>query len=246
MVTLLTIILATFLITLCVWIAVFFIFFEKEFLNKILIFLVSLSAGSLMGGAFLHLLPEASEMLSTNLLFGTFLFSFVFFFLVEKVLHWRHCHEGGCHIHTFGYMNLFGDSVHNFIDGLIIASTFMVDTQLGIATTLAVAIHEIPQEIGDFGVLIYAWFKNKTALILNYIVAFTVVLGGIAGFFFFSYTEGILPYLLPFAAGGFVYIAASDLMPEIKKEANIKKSMTAFSIFVLGILLMYLVKLINH
>jgi len=242
MITLLTIILATFLITLCVWIAVFFIFFEKDFLNRIVIFLVSLSAGSLMGGAFLHLLPEASEMLDVNSLYGTFLISFVLFFLIEKIFHWRHCHSGNCTVHTFGYMNLFGDSIHNFIDGLIIASTFIVDFKLGLATTLAVAIHEIPQEIGDFGVLIYAGFKNKTALILNYVVALTVVFGGIVGYFSFSHLEGILPYLLPFAAGGFVYIAASDLMPEIKKETNIKKSITAFAIFVLGIFLMYLLK----
>lgn len=246
MFTLLTIIVSTFLITLCVWIAVFFIFFEKEFLDKILIFLVSLSAGSLMGGAFLHLLPEASEVLNANSLYGTFLLSFVLFFLIEKIFHWRHCHSDNCSVHTFGYMNLFGDSVHNFIDGLIIASTFMVDFKLGLATTLAVAIHEIPQEIGDYGVLIYAGFKNKTALILNYIIAFTVVLGGVTGYFFFSYVEAVIPYLLPFAAGGFVYIAASDLMPEIRKEENIKKSVTAFAVFVLGILLMYLLKIISE
>jgi len=246
MITLLTIILATFLITLCVWIAVFFIFFEKKFLDKIVIFLVSLSAGSLMGGAFLHLLPEASEMLSINSLYGTFLISFVAFFLIEKIFHWRHCHKSDCPVHTFGYMNLFGDSVHNFIDGILIASTFIIDFKLGLATTLAVAIHEIPQEIGDYGVLIYAGFKSKTALILNYIVALTVVLGGIVGYFFLSRIEWVLPYLLPIAAGGFVYIAASDLMPEIRKETNIKKSVTAFAIFVLGILLMYLVKFISH
>jgi zinc and cadmium transporter len=242
MITLFSIILATFLITLCVWVAVFFIFFEKKFLDKIVIFLVSLSAGSLMGGAFLHLLPEASGMLEANSLYGTFLISFVAFFLIEKLFHWRHCHEGECAVHTFGYMNLVGDSIHNFIDGLMIASTFMLDLKLGIATTLAVAIHEIPQEIGDYGVLIYAGFKNKTALFINYIIALTVVLGGIVGYFLFLHVEVILPYLLPFAAGGFVYIAASDLIPEIRKELNLRKSITAFAIFVLGIILMYLVK----
>ena len=242
MITLFSIILATFLITLCVWVAVFFIFFEKKFLDKIVIFLVSLSAGSLMGGAFLHLLPEASGMLEANSLYGTFLISFVAFFLIEKLFHWRHCHEGECAVHTFGYMNLVGDSIHNFIDGLMIASTFMLDLKLGIATTLAVAIHEIPQEIGDYGVLIYAGFKNKTALFINYIIALTVVLGGIVGYFLFLHVEIILPYLLPFAAGGFVYIAASDLIPEIRKELNLRKSITAFAIFVLGIILMYLVK----
>jgi zinc and cadmium transporter len=185
-------------------------------------------------------------MLEANTLFGIFLLSFAGFFLLEKVLHWRHCHKAECEVHTFGYMNLFGDSIHNFIDGLVIAAAFMVDFKLGVATTLAVAIHEIPQEIGDYGVLIYAGFKNKTALILNYVVSLTVVLGGIVGYFMFQHLESILPYLLPFAAGGFVYIAASDLMPEIKKEKNLKKSMVSFLVFIIGILLMFLIKIINH
>jgi zinc and cadmium transporter len=242
MTTLLSIILSTFLITLCVWVAVFFIFFKKESLSKTTVFLVSLSAGALMGGAFFHLLPEASSNISIDLLFGIFLFSFVCFFLVEKLLHWRHCHKENCEIHTFGYMNLVGDSIHNFIDGLIIASTFMVNPSLGVATTLAIAIHEIPQEIGDYGVLIYAGFTKKKALILNYTVALTVVLGGVIGYFSFSYLENILPYLLPFAAGGFVYIAASDLIPEIRKELNIKKSMISVLVFILGIIFMYIIK----
>jgi zinc and cadmium transporter len=242
MITLLSIILATFLITLCVWVAVFFIFFKKESLEKITVFLVALSAGALMGGAFLHLLPEASEKISINSLFGIFLVSFVCFFLIEKLLHWRHCHKESCNIHTFGYMNLFGDSIHNFIDGLIIASTFMVNPSLGIATTLAIAMHEIPQEIGDYGVLIYAGFTKKKALLLNYVVAFTVVIGGIVGYFSFNHLENILPYLLPFAAGGFVYIASSDLIPEIRKELNTKKSMISVFIFIIGIMFMYFIK----
>jgi len=246
MISLMTIILFTFLISLCVWIGVLFVFFKKEFLNKILIFLVSLSAGSLMGGAFLHLLPEASEVLEMDVLFGIFLISFIGFFLLEKVLHWRHCHKAECAVHSFGYMNLFGDSIHNFIDGLVIAAAFMVDFRLGIATTLAVALHEIPQEIGDYGVLIYAGFKIRTALILNYLVALTVVLGGVVGYFMFQYVGSLLPYLLPIAAGGFVYIAASDLMPEIKKEMNLQRSMISFLVFILGILLMFLIKLIGH
>jgi len=244
--TLFAIILATFLITLCVWVAVLFMFFKKEVLDKILIFLVSLSAGALMGGAFLHLLPEASEAMSIDSLFGVFLISFITFFLIEKILHWRHCHKADCSVHTFGYMNLVGDSVHNFIDGLVIASVFMVDIKLGIATTLAVAIHEIPQEIGDYGVLIYAGFSRKMALILNYAVALTVVLGGIVGYLLFSSLESFLPFLMPFAAGGFVYIAASDLMPEIRKESNLGKSIISFLVFIIGIAIMYLVKFIGH
>jgi zinc and cadmium transporter len=242
----LSILVGTFAITLCVWIGVFFVFFKKETLSKIVLFLVSLSAGALMGGAFLHLMPEASEQIEPQSVFGIFLISFVAFFLIEKILHWRHCHKADCSVHTFGYMNLIGDSIHNFIDGLVIAGAFMIDVSLGIATTLAVAIHEIPQEIGDYGVLVHSGLSNKKALILNYIVACTVVVGGVVGYFSFSHLEIFIPYLLPFAAGGFVYIAASDLMPEIRKETNLKKSIGTVLVFIVGIMLMYTMTLIEH
>jgi zinc and cadmium transporter len=235
---------ATFSISLCVFVAVFFLYLKKETLSKITLFLVSLSAGALMGGAFLHLLPEAASKIEAEKLYLVTLSAFIFFFFMEKLLHWRHCHKADCPIHTFGYMNLFGDSIHNFIDGLVIASTFLIDFKLGIITTLAIALHEIPQEIGDFGVLIHAGFNKKKALILNFLVALTVVLGGIVGYFISFLLESIIPYLLPFAAGGFIYIAASDLMPEIRKEPSLKKSIGSFIIFILGIALMFLIKLI--
>ncbi|MFH1938342.1 MAG: ZIP family metal transporter [Patescibacteria group bacterium] len=240
------IIAASLLISFCVWAAVLFLYFNKETLSKITLFLVSLSAGALMGGAFLHLLPEASHEVETHKLYLIVLIAFIFFFFMEKLLFWRHCHKDNCQIHTFGYMNLFGDALHNFIDGLVIASTFLIDFKLGLATTLAIALHEIPQEIGDFGVLIYAGFKKKKALIINYVVALTVVLGGIVGYFISFSLHNIIPYLLPFAAGGFIYIAASDLMPEIRKESNFKRSVNSFAVFILGIILMFAIKLINH
>jgi zinc and cadmium transporter len=233
------IILATFAITLCVWIAVLLFFIKKEILSKITLFLVSLSAGTLMGGAFLHLLPEASEKIESEELFLISLLAFVVFFLVEKILHWRHCHKGNCETHTFGYMNLVGDSIHNFIDGLMIAAAFIVDIKLGVITTFAIALHEIPQEIGDFGVLLHAGFKKSKALVYNYLVASVIVLGGIAGYFISSFSENIIIYLLPFAAGGFIYVASSDLLPELRKEINLKKSMASFIFFLIGIGIMY-------
>lgn len=238
------IIIACLAISLCVWVAVIFLYLKKQTLHRITLFLVSLSAGALMGGAFLHLLPEASAEVEINKLYLIVLVAFIFFFLMEKLLFWRHCHKENCSIHTFGYMNLVGDSLHNFIDGLIIASTFLIDIKLGMVTTLAIALHEIPQEIGDFGVLIHAGFEKKKALIVNYLVALTVVLGGIIGYFISFNLHEIIPYLLPFAAGGFIYIAASDLMPELRKETNLKRSISSFAVFILGIVLMFLVKLI--
>lgn len=242
MTTLLSILLASFLISLCVFIAILFLFFKKETLSKISLFLVSFSAGAFMGGAFLHLLPEALEEIEADKLCLIVLISFVFFFFMEKLLHWRHCHKEDCKIHTFGYMNLFGDAIHNFIDGLVIASAFLINSKLGFTTTLAIALHEIPQEVGDFGVLIHAGFSKTKALVWNYLVALAVVLGGIAGYFLSFYISDVIPYLLPFAAGGFIYIAASDLMPEIRQETNLKKSICSFFIFILGILMMFLMR----
>lgn len=243
---LLYIIIATWLITLCVLIGLAFTYVKREKLKQVTLYLVALSAGALMGGAFLHLLPESLEVIKSDTVFIVFLLSFLIFFLIEKYFHWRHCHDGDCPVHIFGYMNLVGDSIHNFIDGLVIASTFMIDVGLGISTTLVVAIHEIPQEIGDYGVLIHAGYNHKRALFLNYVVSLTVVLGGIVGYYFFSYLDNFLPYLLPLAAGGFVYIAASDLMPEIKKELNVGKSINIFFIFFGGMAMMYLIKIIGH
>jgi len=242
---LLNILIACFLISISVWLAVLFLFFKKETLSKITMFLVSLSAGALIGSAFLHLLPEASEEMEAEKLFFIVLLAFVIFFLIEKLFHWNHCHKENCEIHTFGYMNLVGDSLHNFIDGLVIASVFLVDFKLGVVTTLAIALHEIPQEIGDFGVLIHAGFNKVKALVLNYIIATTIILGGVVGYFASFYIKDLIPYLLPIAAGGFIYIASSDLMPEIRKETNLKKSIISFGIFLSGIVLMYAVKFLE-
>ena len=225
---------------------IFTLVVKEEKLERALLFLISFSAGALMGGAFLHLLPEAAQEIQPEILFPAVLTSFVFFFLVEKILCWRHCHKGKCKVHSFGWINLFGDSIHNFIDGLVIAGSFLTSLKLGLITSLAVALHEIPQEIGDFGVLLYSGFKKRKALIANFLVALTVVLGGLAGFFLSYQAQKMIPYLLPLAAGGFIYISASDLMPELRKEASLKKSLVSFGIFLGGILLMFLLKFVNH
>jgi len=240
------IITASILISLGALIGVFTLFLGEKKLSRILLLLISLSAGTMMGGAFIHLLPEASEKLPSENLNMMVLLSFIFFFLVEKLFHWRHCHKGNCKTHTFGYMNLLGDAIHNFIDGLIIAATFLVDVRLGIVTSFTIALHEIPQEIGDFGVLLYAGFGKQKAFVVNFMVALTVVFGGIIGYFLSYRLENLIPYLLPFAAGGFIYIAASDLMPEIRKEESLKKSISSFGVFLIGVLIMFLAKLVSN
>jgi len=211
---------------------------NKTKLNKWLLNLVALSAGGLMGAAFLHLLPDSMQDLGIEIPLGVMLIAFMGFFLMEKILHWRHCHKQDCKVHILGHMNLIGDGVHNFIDGLIIAAAFMGGMKLGLITTLAVALHEIPQEIGDFGVLLYSGWEKKKALIANLGVALISVIGGVVGYYLSQIGE-LTSYLMAVAAGGFMYIAASDLLPEIRKETNLMKSLGLMGMFVAGVGLMY-------
>jgi zinc and cadmium transporter len=246
MIELVYIVIATGIITLFAFVGIVTLALNDKILHKILMLLVSLSAGALMGGAFLHLIPESVELSDGLDIYFIILLGFILFFIIEKVLHWRHCHEGKCEVHTFHYMNLIGDSIHNFIDGLIIAASFMVSTPVGISTFFAIAAHEIPQEIGDFGVLLYGGFEKKKAIIINFIVALTIVFGGVVGYFISKLVSTATTILLPFAAGGFIYIAATDLVPEIKKELEFKKYMGTLLVFILGILIMYMIRLVFH
>lgn len=244
MITLIYILLATILISLGSFVGSFTLSLNKKLLEKIVFYLVALSAGVLFGGAFLHLLPKASEQLAATPLFLILMISYIFFLVIETFLHWHHCHEPGCPKHSTGWMNLLGDSIHNFIDGLIIAAAFLSSPQLGIVATIAVAIHEIPQEISDFGVLIHSGFERTRALILNFGVALVVVAGGLVGFVLADRAEALIPWLLPFAAGGFLYVATSDLIPQIKQDQSLKKSLLNLGIFGGGILLMAILKLV--
>ena len=200
-----------------------------------------------MGGALFHLLPESLEE-DGNIL-TTFVYvivGFSLFFIMERLLRWHHCHDKECKTHAHvGSLNLIGDTIHNIIDWIFIYSTFSVSPELGIPVALSIIVHEIPQEIGDFGVLLYSGFKKSKALLYNFLVALTTILGVIIGFFLLESAEGVNLFLLPFAAGGFIYIAASDLIPEIHKEPKFGKSMLSFSVFVLALVLMYLLKLIG-
>ncbi|NMB56882.1 ZIP family metal transporter [Candidatus Beckwithbacteria bacterium] len=235
--------LSTIIISLISLIGIFTVTIKDKILFKILIFLVAFSAGALIGGAFFHLLPEALSTQTIENVSIFLLIGFCAFFLLEKILHWRHCHEkGDCKIHPFSYLNLVGDSIHNFIDGLVIASSFYVDQSLGISTSLAIIAHEIPQEIGDFAILIHGGMNKKKALIYNYISAFFAIFGAVFGFILIEQINNLSNFLLPFTAGGFIYIAASDLIPELHKEKSFKKSILAFIFFLAGLIFMYFTK----
>jgi len=212
--------------------------FSRQRLQAILIYFVSLSAGTLMGGAFLHLMPEALTNLPYKDVSNMVIGSFILFFLIEKVLRWHHHHELIDEKHTLGHMNLLGDLVHNFLDGIIIAASFATDIRLGVLTSIAVALHEIPQEIGDFGVLLHSGYSVKKALIANLCVSLMSVVGACVGYFLVESIANITPFIMAFAAGGFIYISTSDLLPEIRSETHHLKSWISFGVFVIGIVFM--------
>jgi zinc and cadmium transporter len=232
------------------FIGIITLIFKRNLLEKLVMVLVSFAAGALLGGAFLHLLPEAVH--EGGPVFLMTLLGIILFFMIELYLYWYHCHAGHIHKHKhkdrkcpvkpMGYLNLIGDGVHNFIDGIIVATAFIVNIELGIITTIAVVFHEIPQELGDFGVLIHSGFSRAKALFFNFLSALTAIVGVIATYIFAESITGFTSYLIPFAAGGFIYIAMTDLMAELKEESDIKKTTLQLIIFLAGIGVMWLIK----
>lgn len=237
---------ASIVISLISFVGVISLLFKENILNKILLLLISFSAGALIGGAFLHLIPEAVEKGGHGEVYLFVIFGFILFFILEKYLHWRHCHKEKCEIHTLTYVNLVGDGIHNFIDGLIIGSSFVVNIDFGLATSFAIIMHEIPQEIGDFGVLVYGGLSKNKALFYNFLSALTAVLGTVIGYALANTSDAFLKLLMPIAAGGFIYIASCDLVPELHKEKDIKKATLSMGIFILGVAFMYLAATTHH
>ena len=233
------------LISLLAFVGLFTLSLKKKTLDRILIYLVSFAAGALIGDAFIHLLPEIVKEVGFTLTVSLWvLVGMVSMFILEKFVHWHHCHHHGHENHSnikpFAIMNLVGDGVHNFIDGLIIGASYLISIPVGIATTVAVALHEIPQEIGDFGVLIHGGFSRAKALLFNFLSALMAVLGVIIALTSSIYIPGIEKILVPLAAGQFIYISAADLIPELHKETDSKKSIFQLIWFIFGIIIMIL------
>ena len=222
-------------------VGVFTLSLNQKKLGQWLIYLVSFSAGALMGDAFIHLIPEALENIPSRWASLFILSGILLFFVLEKIIHWRHCHEVACaeHPHAFSYMILLGDGVHNFIDGLVIGASFLVSFPVGLSTTLAVILHEIPQEIGDFGSLVYGGFSRLRALLYNFFSGTTAILGAVLILILGSRWGNLADWLVPFAAGGFIYIAGSDLIPELHKSKESKKMFFQVVYFILGIGVMF-------
>jgi zinc and cadmium transporter len=217
---------------------------KETTLKRITLPLVAFSAGSLLGGAFLHMIPESVEgSHSKNAVYLWILVGFSTFFVLEQFMHWHHCHReySDCVKKPVGYFILFGDGIHNFTDGLAVATAFMVDIRLGITTWIAVAAHEIPQELSDFVVLIHSGWSKSRALLMNWVSALTFLLGSLL-----AYTASFkfdISFLLPFAAGNFIYIAASDMVPEVNKHRSLVTSFIHFGSLMIGILLLLFLKL---
>jgi zinc and cadmium transporter len=224
-------------------IGVFTIWTNQKKIKKIIHWMVAFSAGTLLGGAFFHLIAESVEEIDPLNSMIWAMCGFVAFYIMERFLFWHHCHDKQCKVHPVSYLLLVGDGIHNIIDGLVIAASFFVDVRLGFITTLMIMSHEIPQELGNYAVLLYSGFDKTKALLYNFLAQLTCVFGGVLGYFIGA-SYNLSQYLLPIAAGGFIYISASDLIPELHKERNIKKSAIALGVFIIGVSFMLGVKML--
>ena len=222
-------------------VGVFFLSLGDSLLKKYVQVLISLAIGGLLGDAFIHLIPESFKEIADKTLVGILIIAgIIFFFSIEKLIHWHHNGEDkeNNQIHPVGKLILFTDGFHNMIDGIILGVSFIVSLPVGIATTLAIILHEIPQEIGDFAILIHSGYTKKKALIFNFFSALMAVLGMILAFSFGKVIENYLMLFLPIAAGGFIYIAVADLIPELQKTIQVKRSLVQISAVLLGVFLM--------
>lgn len=229
-------------VSLVSFVGLFAISVNTERLKKVIFILISFAAGTLLGDAFLHILPEIVAEHGWSATISLYLLvSIVLFYCLEQFIHWHHYHHvGEEEKHPVGLLNLVGDGFHNFIDGLIIGSSYLVSAELGLATTLAVIFHEIPQEIGDFAILLHSGFTRGKALLYNFFSALTAVVGTLLAVWAGGRFESVLPAFLALTAGGFIYIATADLIPELHKEVHVGKSFLQLFSLICGMGLMIL------
>ena len=243
-----------------------FLLLPEDHRQEILPHGISLAIGALLTVAFWGLIPEAFEQVKPEqfqALSGMILVGILGFFILEKLLIWRHCHSGNCNAHNEGHeeheheynhshshhhnthsqhvaagtLILVGDAIHNFVDGVLIAAAFLTDVKLGIVTSLAVATHEIPQEVGDFAILLQSGYSKKKALIYNMLASLTTVIGGVLAYFSLEDLHATLPYFLTLAASSFIYIAVADLIPSLHRKTDIKTSLQQIALILTGVLL---------
>lgn len=230
-------------------VGVFTLGMKKQKLENILFILVSFAVGALFGDALIHLIPESFESLDSQTAGILIIIGIIIFFILEKFIRWHHCHDLECkdseHIHPAGTINIVSDALHNFIDGILIGASYIISIPLGIATTIAVLLHEIPQEIGDFGVLIHSGYAVKKALLFNLLSALFAIVGLIIVLIVGAKLNDYINYILPITAGGFLYIAGSDLIPELHKEVKVSRSLAQLFAMVFGVGIMILLKFVG-
>jgi len=230
---------------------------------------ISFAIGALLTGAFCGLIPHAFEKVAVDdmqMLSATILIGILLFFVLEKLLVWRHCHSHACEAHgeeshddhhghnhqndhgrrVAGIFIILGDSIHNFVDGVLIGAAFLTDPQLGIVTSLAVTAHEIPQEVGDFAILLHSGYTRGKALFYNMLASLTTVIGGVLAYFSLGDLHHILPYFLTLAASSFIYIAVADLIPSLHQKTDIKTSLEQIGFILAGVGLILLMQTIAH
>jgi zinc and cadmium transporter len=224
---------------------IFFLALKTDKLRKIVFILVSIAVGALLGNVFFHLIPESYQTIESEGLIAILVLAGILgFFIMEKFLNWHHGHDLDHmdeHPKSYGYMSLAADGIHNFTDGILIGAGWIAGPEIGMATTLTVILHEIPQEISDFGILVHAGFTPRKALWLNFYAALTAILGTIITLVIGTSVESLSRWVLPIAAGGFIYLAGTDLMPELNKERSWRKSLIQLVMIIAGLLLMLLV-----
>jgi zinc and cadmium transporter len=213
------------------------VFMPPDRLERIVLPMVGLAAGSLLGGAVFHMLPEAIDVIGNRLgVYLAFVAGFLVFFVLEQFLHWHHCHRPISQHGPLGYLILVADGAHNFIGGLAVAGAFLIDIRVGLVTWIAAAAHEIPQELGDFGILVHAGWSKRRALVFNFASALTFLIGGWVAYALSGAYE--ITWLLPFAAGNFLYIAAADLLPEISSEERTRDKLETTAAFLAGLVIL--------
>lgn len=218
----------------------FFLILQRRTFEALITFTLAVSSGVLLGATFFDLLPESYNALGQTA-YICVVGGMISFFILEKFIHWHHCLEGeDCDEKPVAYLSLVGDGIHNFLDGAVIAVAFLTSIPLGITATLAVVAHEIPHELGDFSILIYAGFGNAKALLYNFLSALTAVLGTLVVFLFANAVSLLSPYLIGFAAGNFLYIAASDLIPELHQKRRLSTSLLQTLCLVGGVVFIWI------
>ncbi len=247
MAMLINIILATLGVSLISLVGVILLIKNKNLTEKLSNNFVGFAAGTMLAAAILDILPESLEGgLEPHDVLIFFLGGILIFFLLERFIIWFHHHDSTHHAHPSSTLVLLGDSIHNFIDGLAIAATFLANPAIGFVTTLAIAAHEVPQELADLSVLLHGGMPKRRALFYNFLSALTAVAGGILGFYFLDSLQSFVPYVLSFTAGMFIYIACSDLIPELHKDSQ-KRGWKEVVPFILGIVLLgTMVRLLGH